>query len=325
MPSAIAFALVLIGASTVARAAAPESAATESAAAGSLVEASGDASVEIDAHTRSAERERFELRLAVWNAEQPRRRTRAAETLRSALAVRGATLEQLIAAAERAEDTLLDGTAARLVETTATQARWRALSDRDAATAWLAKRLDGLASDLAFQPYLEADLPEGFPQPTLPHDVELKRYPRYRMATAPMGSGRQDGAFWKLFQHIQSNEIPMTAPVETTYEADGERMRATTMAFLYEGPEQGRAGEAGAVDVVDVGEQWVVSMGLRGYDSRERIDAAHAALLEYVAVHGGLEVVGEMRTMGYNSPMVMGARRTFEVQVPVRVQLLGDA
>jgi hypothetical protein len=312
MPSALALALVLFGAPTVALAATRVSAATEPAAA----EATGsDSATDEAAPAGSDELERFELLLAVWNAEQPRRRARAADALRTVLAMQDPSLEQMVAAAGRAVDTLLDGTAARLVETTATQARWRALSDRGAATAWLAKRLDGLASDLAFQPYLEAELPEGFPQPTLPHDVELKRYPRYRMATAPMGGGRQDGAFWKLFQHIQSNEIPMTAPVETTYEVDGERMRATTMAFLYEGPEQGRAGEAGAVDVVDVGEQWVVSMGLRGY----------AALLEYVAAHGGLEVVGEMRTMGYNSPMVMGARRTFEVQVPVRVKVLGDA
>lgn len=275
--------------------------------------------------TVDVERERLELRLAVWNAEQPERRVAAAKLLESVLASQDPTLEQLVGVAGRAAATLLDGTTARLVEQTATQARWQALVDRAGATEQLEKDLASLASDLAFQPYLEGELAEGFPQPTLPHDVELKSYPRYRMATAPMGGGRQDGAFWKLFQHIQSNDIPMTSPVETTYEADGDRMRATTMAFLYEGPEQGRAGEAGAVDVVDVGEQWVVSMGLRGYDSRQRIDAAHAALLDWIASRGDLEVDGEMRTMGYNSPMVRGSRRTFEVQVPVRVRLLGDA
>lgn len=272
------------------------------------------------------------LRAEVFAAEQPERRERAARALEDGLASAAsntgderASLGPLLAAANAARIVLLDGEMARRIERAVEAARWRALFDVERANDELVSELRAIASDLAFEPFLEAELPAGFPAPTMVGEIELRSYPRYRMATAPMDGGRTNGAFWKLFQHITTNDIPMTAPVETTYAIDGERVRATTMAFLYEGPEQGSAGVDGAVEVLDAEPERVVSMGLRGSDRRERVDAAHARLLAWIAARPELEVAGDMRTMGYNSPMVRGSRRTYEVQVPVRVQVPGRA
>ena len=44
------------------------------------------------------------------------------------------------------------------------------------------------------------------------------------------------GSFWKLFRHIKSNDIPMTAPVEMDL---NERSRTTNMGFAYEHSRQG--------------------------------------------------------------------------------------
>jgi len=263
------------------------------------------------------------LRAEVFAAEQPARRDRAAALLERALDGER-TLTALLAAADEARRTLLDGETARRVERTISGARWAALGDRDRAARELARALAAIADDLAFEPFVEAELPEGFPAPTMVGEIELRSYPRYRMATAPMDGGRTNGAFWKLFQHITTNDIPMTAPVETTFEVDGDGVRATTMAFLYEGPEQGTAGAAGAVEVIDAEPQLVVSMGLRGNDRRSTVDAAHARILAWIAARPELEIDGDMRTMGYNSPMVRGSRRTFEVQVPVRLRAARD-
>lgn len=260
----------------------------------------------------------------IFAAEQPARRARAAALLEPVLA-REAELAELLDAASLARRTLLDGRMARRIERAALAARWTALADAGAASARLADDLRAVAADLRFEPSLEADLPEGFPRPTPIGEVALKRYPRYRMATAEMGGGRRGtGAFWTLFQHINANEIPMTAPVETTFDARSDELVPMTMAFLYEGPDQGRAGSDGNVQVVDVDAAWVVSLGLRGNDTRARIAAARALLHEWIAARPELEVAGDLRTFGYNSPMVRGSRRTFEVQIPVRLRDVRD-
>jgi hypothetical protein len=146
-------------------------------------------------------------------------------------------------------------------------------------------------------------------------EVELKRYPAYRMASAP--SGGRGGGFWTLFRHIESNEIAMTAPVEMTY-AEGERLREERMAFLYGSMEIGETGTDGQVDVVDVAPAWVVSMGCRGRMTRARVAEARAELERWVSASGAWEIAGPLRSMGYNSPMVPASRSYFEVQLPVR-------
>lgn len=182
----------------------------------------------------------------------------------------------------------------------------------------------------------EASLPEGFPAPGKINEVVVKQYPAYRMAKVAAadvetrGRRGQDGMFGVLFRHIKSHDIPMTAPVEMQYptepvEGDAAGTEAPApapvmMGFLYGAPSWGEAGRDGVVDVVDVPAMTVVSVGVRGGYTNERVAAAVEKLRAFIADSGGkYEAAGPPRLLGYNSPFVPAFLRYGEVQVPVRV------
>lgn len=187
----------------------------------------------------------------------------------------------------------------------------------------LERRLEELAEDLRFTPYLQAPMPEGFPAPAPIDEVVVKEYPEYRLARTPMRSAGATGSpFFALFRHIQRHEIPMTAPVQVEFDAADPRARRTTsMAFLYETRELGPAGPDAAderVEVVDLPAMTTVTIGARGYDSPARIAELRAVLEAWLAGQGGRYApAGPLRTMGYNSPMVPAPRRFFEVELPI--------
>jgi len=178
----------------------------------------------------------------------------------------------------------------------------------------------------------EAELPEGFPAPGPVGKVIMKEYPSYRMARFAAREGQaanQNGMFWPLFQHIKRNEIAMTAPVEMGYAADVTRQLEATssveprsMAFLYRRPTLGNTGPDRAdsrVIVEDVPAMTVLSVGIRGDYTEGRLVKALRQLERWIAENPGrVEIAGEPRYLGYNSPMVVGFLRYGEVQLPVR-------
>ncbi|MCA8981941.1 MAG: heme-binding protein [Planctomycetes bacterium] len=255
-------------------------------------------------------------------AVMPSPRKRAAAHLERGLALLATNdadrLEALASVAQRAADELGESRSARLLREAVESARLQ--DEAGAADAWkeLARTLEARRRDLLFQPYLEAELPTGFPAPTPVLDIELKAYPAYRLARTEMRGTRGNGAFWKLFQHIQSNDIAMTAPVEMTYDPTADELEGVAMAFLYGDPAIGEVGERGAVDVLDVEPMQVVSIGCRGRLTDARIQAARRELNSWLAAHPDLAAAAPLRAMGYNSPMVSDARAYFEVQIPVR-------
>lgn len=172
------------------------------------------------------------------------------------------------------------------------------------------------ARDLAFEPIMEAPLPVGFPAPVPAGEIAVLEYPRYRLARADMRGG-QNGTFFTLFRHIQSNDIPMTAPVEMTMTDDGTQMM--DMAFLYQSPEVGEARREGRVEITDIEPMLVVSIGVRG---TTRGPAARQALKELEAwlERNALSyrADGNPRLMGYNGPSVPRRKQFCEVQIPVR-------
>lgn len=172
---------------------------------------------------------------------------------------------------------------------------------------------------LVFKPFIEAPLPEGFPEPTPVGEIQIKKYPAYRLAkTKTAGAG--SGAFWTLFTHIKKQDIAMTAPVEMTYGVGGkERLQSEAMAFLYRSTKQGKPGKDEKVDVVDVPAGMALSLGMRGDISRARLAEAKAHLDTWLKQHGGeYEASGPLRVMGYNSPFVAASKRFTEVEIPVR-------
>ena len=179
-----------------------------------------------------------------------------------------------------------------------------------------ASTLTGETDDNAtFKPIVEASLPDGFPGYTPVGEIEVKHYPAHRKAET---SGRV--AFWTLFGHIKSEGIPMTAPVEMTFQKDGPPVgREQSMGFLYGNKNTGNAGRKGNVDVIDVPATAAVSLGLRGGRSDEVLIQAEQRLRKWLEENKNrYEQVGAARVMGYNSPFVPRDRQFFEVQIPVR-------
>ena len=172
---------------------------------------------------------------------------------------------------------------------------------------------DTAMADDAFEPRMEAPLPEGFPGPGPVGRVVVKEYPRYRAAQAAGGMG----AFWTLFNHIKRNEIAMTAPVEMAVTDMHGQFATTQMAFLYESTAQGETGKQGSVEVADLPPARVVSIGLRGPLGKDKLAAARKAVEERAAREGWVRH-GGWRLMGYNIPMVPEADRFYELQLPVR-------
>lgn len=158
-------------------------------------------------------------------------------------------------------------------------------------------------------------MPEGFPGPGPLGEAVLKEYPAYRAARTPGGMG----AFWRLFAHIKRERIEMTAPVEMTMEG----ARTIDMAFLYRSTALGRVGTEAAVEVLDLPAARVISFGIRGTPTPERIEDAKRAI-ERRRIGDGLEAAGPHRLLGYNSPMVPSDDRFFELQLPVRRPAAGS-
>ena len=163
-----------------------------------------------------------------------------------------------------------------------------------------------------------APLPEGWPELTPVGDVEIRKYPTYRAAVVTEKDGRSGTTpmFRALFQHISTNDIPMTSPVDMSYEAAGSD-RMTGMAFLYRTPELGPVGTDGVVRVEDVPSRAYASTGVRGSYS----EAHHREGLErvetWIAQQSTWKADGPSRYLGYNSPFVPWFWRYGEVQVPV--------
>ena len=91
------------------------------------------------------------------------------------------------------------------------------------------------------------------------------------------------------------------------------------MAFLYGDPSTDPAKVGDGIEVVDVAAGTVLSIGANGYERKGRVAALEQRLRAFVEASDGAWIVaGPLRTMAYNSPMVRGDRRYFEVQLPVR-------
>jgi len=203
--------------------------------------------------------------------------------------------------------------------------------DPDAATQWINRsalpqevktQLLGLAASNApaqnptpSQPpgYVdEAPLPKGWPKPGPYDQVSEKSYPSYRAAFTT--ENRENGAFRTLFSHIQKNDIPMTAPVEISMaEGDGQNLRQTTLAFLYQDTSVGKTGADGAkIEVRDVPAMKTLSYTWQGDQNEANVAKAKSAL-DAALKDRKIEAKG-FRMLGYNGPGTPELKRTWELQ-----------
>lgn len=172
------------------------------------------------------------------------------------------------------------------------------------------------AAILNFRIKKESDLPKGFPEPSALGEIQLKHYPSYRLARAP---SKNNNAFFTLFNHIKSNKIEMTAPVEMRFDESDQKYQQIDMAFLYGAPDWGKLGDAGkGVIVEDIAAMSTVAIGLTG-DFDPNASTYIEALETWLAQNASnYERDGRVRVMGYNSPLVSKSKRFFEIEIPVR-------
>ena len=170
-------------------------------------------------------------------------------------------------------------------------------------------------------------LPEGYPRPTAPGAIELKKYPSVRRAEVS-GEGASRGpsssrGFWPLFQHIQRNNIAMTAPVEMDLPGWSATERSLpeswTMSFLYRERELRETGTEGNVVIRDTEPVTVVSMGLRGAYSNAAFNGALERIETWLGEQDRWEAAGAPRWLGYNGPEMPNQRKWAEVQIPIRL------
>ena len=162
----------------------------------------------------------------------------------------------------------------------------------------------------------EAPLPKGWPEPGPYKQVTRKSYPAYRAAFTPNKSA--NSGFRRLFSHIKSKNIPMTAPVEMTMQqGKNDEMQMEEMAFLYQNTQVGKTGKDGEEVIVrDVLAQEALSYAWQGLRSKSSIARARKALDEALAAQG-LKASG-YRLLGYNSPFILPWRQTHELQALLR-------
>lgn len=171
-------------------------------------------------------------------------------------------------------------------------------------------------------------LPEGYPAPTPPGAIDLKRYPLVRRAEIGGTISPDWGmnfAFFPLFNHIKRRDIAMTSPVEMNYQGLGavgaEKPSSWTMSFVYRTPEQGAAGvdpKDERVRIEDIPPMTVVAVGMRGPYKMNRMNRGIAQLREWLAQQSEWEVGGEPRALFYNGPEASSRDLWSEVQIPVR-------
>lgn len=172
---------------------------------------------------------------------------------------------------------------------------------------------------------IEAPLPEGYPEPTPPGAIDIKRYPSVRRAEwraeGPTSTGMNIG-FWPLFNHIKKHNIEMTSPVEMEFQGldadDTRNPESWSMAFLYRTPELNKTGTEGDIIVRDSMPLTVVAIGLKGDYSMSLVERGMRDIEDWLAANPDWEAAGSWRTLYYNGPSIQFWNKWAEVQMPIR-------
>ncbi|MEM9451130.1 MAG: heme-binding protein [Cyanobacteria bacterium P01_E01_bin.6] len=171
-----------------------------------------------------------------------------------------------------------------------------------------------------------APLPEGFPPPTPDGKIEIKQYPEYRSATVQvtgnLGSASSRG-FSPLFRHISSNDISMTAPVETRYptatlQADGAEQGDATVSFLYRSLDIVPQDVAQDVQIEDIPAMLVVSIGIKGGYRYDIYTRGIQQLQDWLAAHPDYTVAGPPRRFFYDGPYIPDPLKRSDIQIPIQ-------
>ena len=173
-----------------------------------------------------------------------------------------------------------------------------------------------------------APLPEGFPPPTANGAIEIKRYPEYRAATVQVTGNLAEApsrGFSPLFRHISSNDISMTAPVETRYPTTTLQEGSTVdgdaaVSFLYRSLDIVPQEVASNVLVEDMPPMTVISIGVRGGYSYDIYTNSIQQLQAWLAEHPDYVVTGAPRRLFYDGPYIPDPLKRSDIQIPIQAR-----
>ncbi len=178
-------------------------------------------------------------------------------------------------------------------------------------------------------------LPAGYPMPTPPGAIEIKRYPVVRRAEIGGTISPDWGmnfAFFPLFNHIKRQEIAMTSPVEMNYRKLGEngaqKPSSWTMSFVYRTTDLGPTGVDPKDDrilIEDIPPMTVLAVGMQGSYKLNRVNEGLATLRAWLSKQEAWEEAGDPRSLYYNGPEMGDQDKWSEVQIPVRKRSLEAA
>ncbi|MDI1319200.1 MAG: heme-binding protein, partial [bacterium] len=159
-----------------------------------------------------------------------------------------------------------------------------------------------MATEQAFPPS-----PVGAPEiKTLPAGVLLKA----------AGSGNYfegaNGLFRPLFRYISSHDIAMTTPVEAQIDS------AAMFFWVAESQRAKVAGSQAGVEVLQLPERLVASLGARGSYSAANFAETRDALMAWLAQRTDVTPAGPAYAVYWNGPFTLGFLKRYEVHVPVR-------
>ncbi len=145
-------------------------------------------------------------------------------------------------------------------------------------------------------------------------EFEIKTIPAGKMlSTKSQGTyfSSDNNLFMRLFKYIQTEEIPMTVPVE----AD---INPGTMRF-HVSPENVKQLKATKdVEVIERAAQTVAALGIRGSYSQSNYEEARRQLEEWLNRNPDYEASGKPYMTYWNSPMRLFFLRHSEVHIPVK-------
>ena len=172
-----------------------------------------------------------------------------------------------------------------------------------------------------------APLPEGFPPATPDGKIEVKHYPAYRAATFSYQgelSQAANRAFSPLYNHISSNEISMTAPVEVRYPSNTisaaqslDARDTAYVSFLYRSTDIYPEQVAQNIEVEDIPPMTVVSLGLQGGYTYQDYLQNLEKLNNWLTQHPEYQVVGSPRRFFYDGPYIPDPFKRSEIQIPI--------
>ena len=172
---------------------------------------------------------------------------------------------------------------------------------------------------------MSAPLPVGFPAPTPDGKIEIKEYPAYRSGTFTYEGDLNEAtsaSFNPLFQHISSNNISMTAPVEARYPTSTIdrpiQQGKAKVSFLYNNNSIIPSQISSDIQIEDHPPMLVVSIGLQGAYGYDKYPENVAKLKQWLDNHSDYEIAGEPREFLYDSPFTPSPLKRREVQIPIR-------